>query len=102
MEPNETAAITTSSSDEVPQGIRRARAAFLRDFPALISDRHIRGNYVCYCNDERVAVNSDCLAMIGVVNKLNLPEDAYLIIKVIPGEDRIQQLFADEGDIDLI
>jgi len=102
MEPKETAVPTTSSHDEVPEGIRRARAAFLRDFPVLIADRRIRGRYVCYWNDERVAVNSDYFAMIRELVARKIPEDASLIIEVIPGEDRIQKLFAEEGDMDLI
>ncbi len=100
MEPTETTAPTTSSQDEVPEGIRRARAAFLRDFPVLIADRRIRGKYVCYHNDERVAVNSDYFAMIRELVARNIPENASLIIEARPGEDRIQQLFADEGDMD--
>lgn len=100
MEPKETTVPTTPTQDEVPEGIRRARAAFLRDFPALIADRRIRGKYVCYWNDERVAVNSDYFAMIRELVARNIPEDASLIIHVIPGEDRTQQLFADGCDIE--
>jgi hypothetical protein len=100
MEPTETTAPTTSSQDEVPEGIRRARAAFLRDFPVLIADRRIRGKYVCYHNDERVAVNSDYFAMIRELVARNIPENASLIIHVTLDAGREQQFFSEEGEID--
>ena len=101
MEANDTTVPTTSSHDEVPEGTRRARAAFIRDFPALIANRRTRGKYVCYHKEECVAVNSDYFAMIREVVAKNIPEDASLIIKVTTSAGREQQFFADEGDIDL-
>ncbi|HEV3383879.1 MAG TPA: hypothetical protein VG097_03640 [Gemmata sp.] len=100
MEPKDTTVPSTSSHDEVPEGIRRARAAFIRDFPALIANRRTRGKYVCYHNEECVAVNSDYLAMIRELNARNIPENASLIIQVTSDAGREQQFFADEGEID--
>ena len=99
MEPKNTE-VPASSLDEVPEGIRRARAAFIRDFPALIANRRTRGKYVCYHNEECVAVTKNYRAMIDEVNRKNIPENASLILQVTPGEDREQQLIADEADID--
>src|SRR5438874_13143088 len=45
-----------SDGPEVPEGIRQARAAFLRDFPALLADRATRGRYVIYHRDRRATV----------------------------------------------
>jgi len=100
MEPKNTE-VPASSLDEVPEGIRRARAAFIRDFPALIANRRTRGKYVCYHNEKCVAITKNYRAMIDEVNRQNIPEDAYLLFQVIPGEDRDQQLIAEEADIDL-
>jgi len=100
MEPANQPVVAAEKQIEVPEGIRRARAAFLRDFASLIADRRTRGKYVCYNNDERVAVNSDYLSIIGEVIAKNIPEDAYLIIKVTSGAEREQQMFAEEADFD--
>ncbi|HEV3383308.1 MAG TPA: hypothetical protein VG097_00765 [Gemmata sp.] len=100
MEPTNQPVAVTEKQIEVPEGIRRARAAFLRDFTALIVDRRTRGKYVCYHENERVAVNSGYRAIIQEVVTRNIPEDAYLIIKVTPGAEREQQMFAEEADFD--
>jgi hypothetical protein len=102
MEPKDTTVPTTSSHDEVPEGIRRARAAFIRDFPTLMANRRTRGKYVCYHKEDCVAVTKNYRAMIDEVIKKNIPENASLIFQVTPGEDRAEQLIADEADIDLI
>jgi hypothetical protein len=52
-----------------PEGIRRAPAAFIRDSPALIANRGIRGKYVCYHDEECVVVNSDYLAIIKEITR---------------------------------
>jgi hypothetical protein len=91
-----------SISTEVPQGIRTARAAFLRDFTSLLADRKTRGRYVCYHKDKLVAVTKDYLAMIEEVNAKAYPEDESLIIKVRPGAGQDQQDLADEVEIDPI
>src|SRR5205085_10545715 len=42
-----------SGSFEVPEGIKRSRAAIRRDLPALLSKS---GEFVCYRGDNRVGV----------------------------------------------
>src|SRR6059058_2165031 len=80
-----------SDGPEVPEGIRQARAAFLRDFPALMADRATRGRYVVYHKGERVIVAGDYRAAIAEAVRRNIPEDEYLVLKVVPGADREQQ-----------
>lgn len=100
MEPKEPTVTVTEYNMEVPEGIKRARAAFIRDFPKLITDRKTRGKYVCYHNDTCVAVNKDYFSIIREINAKNIPEDASLILHVILGEDRIQKCYELEIDPD--
>jgi hypothetical protein len=86
----------------VPEGVRKARAAFLRDFPALMADPKIRGRYVVYHQDRRVAVARTYRAAIDEVNRLNLPDGEYLIIEVSPGSEAYERVVAVEGDLDAI
>jgi hypothetical protein len=83
----------------VPEGVRRARAAFLRDFPTLLADRRTRGRYVCYHNDTLVAVTKDYWSMIDEAVARNLPEDASLIFEVTTGRDLLEQAIADEAEL---
>lgn len=98
MEPNKSTETVTEYNPEVAEGIKRARKAFIRDFPKLIADRKTRGKYVCYHDDNCVAVNKDYLTLIDVVIKRDIPEDAYLILKVTPEARREQQCFELEID----
>src|SRR5947209_5219287 len=76
---------------QVPEGIRQARAAFLRDFRSLLADRRTRGRYVVYRRGERLAVAPDYLAAVAEAVRLDAPEEEYLVLKVAPGADREQQ-----------
>ena len=102
MEPQESSVPVTHDPYEVPEGVRRARAAFIRDFPRLFADRRYREKYVCYHEDTLVGVNKDHLRIIDVINTKNLPDGSYLILCVVEGEDRAQQIIADEGELDSI
>lgn len=91
----------TSESD-VPEGVREARAAFLRDFPALIADRKTRGQFVVYHRDRRVAVARTYRAGCKEADRLNLPDAEHLIIEVSLGSEAYERVVADEGDLDLV
>jgi hypothetical protein len=100
MEPNKPTEIVAEYNPEVAEGIKRARAAFIRDFPKLIADRKTLGKYVCYHNDTCVAVTKSYRSMIDEVIKKDIPEDAYLIFQVLPDEQRIQKCYELEIDPD--
>jgi len=89
-----------SISSPVPEGIRIARAAFLRDFTSLLGNRKTRGKYVCYHKDKLVAVSNDYLAMIREVVGKGYPESESLILKVRPGAGADQQRYADEAELE--
>ena len=84
----------------VPEGIVKARAAFLRDFPALMADRKTRGKHVCYHNDELVAIHKDYFKLVQEVYSRNIPANASLIVEVSPESERMEQIFAVEGEWD--
>ena len=43
---------------DVPEGIRRSHAAFIRDLPELLKDETLRGKWIMYQGDERVGIAS--------------------------------------------
>lgn len=91
-----------TSEAVVPEGVRKARAAFLRDFPALLADPKIRGRYVVYHQDRRVAVARAYRAARDEADRLNLPDGEHLVIKVSPDSEAWERVVSVEGDVDAI
>lgn len=91
-----------ASEAVVPEGVQKARAAFLRDYPALYADSKTRGRFVVYHQDRRVAVARTYRAAIDEVNRLNLPNNEYLIIEVTPDSEAWERVVSVEGDVDAI
>jgi hypothetical protein len=94
-------AAVAEPASEIPDGIRRARAAFLRDFPKLMADRKTRGKYVCYHNDDLVAVTGTYHDMIKQLAPLDPPHDACLVFDVTPQTAAEEQFFANGGELDI-
>jgi hypothetical protein len=88
----------TAEPSIVPEGIVRARAAFLRDFPALMADRKTRGKYVVYHNDTRIAVGKDYFALERELIARNIPGNASLILEVTAASELEQRIFAAGGE----
>lgn len=64
---------------EVPEGIRRARAAFLRDLPALLAQSRYDRWWAAYHGEERVGLAPTDEGLIGECLRRGLrPEDYYL------------------------
>ena len=70
--------------DEVPEGIRRSRAAIRRDLPELLAKRRNRGKWVCYHGDVRVGIGH-FFFLISEVNRLNILDGEYFIACIQPG-----------------
>lgn len=86
----------------VPEGVQKARAAFLRDYPSLYADPKIRGRHVVYHQDRKVAVVRTYRNGIDEVNRLNLPDGEYLVLEVSPDSEAWERVVSVEGDLDAI
>jgi hypothetical protein len=62
---------------DVPEGIRRAHSAFLRDLPELLKDETLRGKWVMYQGDERVGIASGEEPLIQESVRRGLKRDQY-------------------------
>jgi hypothetical protein len=89
-----------SSEAVVPEGVRKARAAFLRDFAALMADPKTRGRYVVYHQDRRVAVARTYRAACDEADRLNLPDGEHLVVVVSPESEAWERAGAEEAEID--
>ena len=83
----------------VPEGVQMARAAFLREFPALFADPKIRDRYVVYHKDRRVAVARKYRDAVHEADRLSLPDGEHLVFEVSLGSHAFQQIVAVEGEI---
>src|SRR4051794_36461993 len=99
MEPTTNNAPEIRPEDLIPEGVIRARAAFLRDFPKLFADKKTRGKYVCYHNDELVLVNKDYRAIEREAGARNIPLNESLIVDVTEGSEAMEREFAEEDKL---
>jgi len=83
----------------VPVGVVRSRSAFLRDFAALFADRKTKGKYVCYHEDQLVAINEDYFALLREFYARNIPENASLVVQVTPEAERDERVFFEEAEL---
>lgn len=79
---------TVPSSQEIPEGIRRAKEAFLRDLPGLIARKQLRDRWALYHLEKQIGIWRDPRRMIKKSVKLRLPEDEiyYGVIAPYPEE----------------
>ena len=76
---------TSSSADEawqppladIPEGVRRSQAAFLRDLPELLKDESLRGQWVVYHGDERIGIAPNDEPLIRECSRRGLKSDQY-------------------------
>src|SRR5438132_2471091 len=99
MKSQETAMTEQTREVVVPEGVVRARAAFLRDFAALFADRKTRGKYVCYHNDKLVLVNKSYRALRDEFYARNLPENATIVVRVTQAAEIEEREFAEEDKL---
>ena len=84
-----------SDLTEIPEGIRRSRAALRRDLPELLSRRRYRGKWVCYHLEERIGIGSDYAALIGECNRRNIPDGEYTIERITPNAGNEEEIEID-------
>jgi hypothetical protein len=98
MEQEKPVAVTEASAG-VPEGVRHSRSAFLRDIASLLADPTRRGTFVCYHNDQLVAVTADYPAMVREVIARKIPADESLIFEVVPAAEAEERAIADESEL---
>ncbi len=98
MEPHSQPAVA-ESAHEVPEGRRRARAAFLRDFERLHADRKYRGKFVAYRLESVAAADANYRRLMQKMYASDIPVEEWLVIRVTPASRADEQLFAEEGEI---
>jgi hypothetical protein len=72
---------------DVPEGIRRSHAAFIRDLPELLKDETLRGKWVMYQGDERVGIAPSEEPLIQESVRRGLMRDEYDIFVIEEAEE---------------
>jgi hypothetical protein len=76
---------TNGTPDEIPAGIRAARAALRKDLADLLAKRRYRGKFAAYSNQGQVAIGNSYLALVRECIKRGIPDDAFIIERIEPG-----------------
>ena len=69
----------------IPRSILRAQQAYWRDLPHLLSQRKLRGQWVCYHGDDRLGIGT-YQALIRECQGRGLPDDTYHLDRILPRE----------------
>ena len=79
---------------EVPEGIRRARAALRAELPQLLSSRWTRGKWACYGAQGKIGIGSDLRALIQGAVRTGIPEGELIIerIELGAGSDEVEEM----------
>lgn len=70
----------------VPAGIRCSQEAFWRDLPQLLTQKKLRGQWVCYRGDERIGIARDGSDLVRECLRRGLRDDQYYIGWIDPCE----------------
>jgi hypothetical protein len=69
---------------EVPEGIRRSKAAYRREVPELLKDETLHGLWIAYHGEERVGIASDSRSLIEECKRLGFNPDQYYLGTISP------------------
>jgi len=88
---------------EVPEGIRRAREAFLRDLPMLLTRKRLHGRWVLYHGDKQIRISRRTDKLLRECDKRGLAEDDYYLGWIGPhstdlDDDEIEHSFFEFDD----
>lgn len=77
---------------EIPEGIRRSRAALRRDLPELLARCRNRGKLVCYAQEERVGISHDYAGLILECVRRNIPSNEFIVEVIRPGAGNEEEI----------
>ena len=91
------------TTQPVPEGIRRAKEAFLRDLPMLLARKRLHGRWVLYHGDEQVRISRRTDKLLRECDKRGLAEDDYYLgwigpHSTDPEDDEIEHSFFEFDD----
>jgi hypothetical protein len=69
----------------IPPGILRSQEAFWRDLPHLLSQRKLRGRWVCYHGEERIGIGTYDELIRRCLDR-GIPDDAFYLGRIHPRE----------------
>jgi hypothetical protein len=71
-------------TEQVPEGIRRSKEAFLRELPGLLARKRLHGRWVIYHGDVQVAISRRPDKVLRKAHQLGLKNDQFYFGKVEP------------------
>jgi hypothetical protein len=89
--------------EQVPEGIRRAREAFLRDLPVLLARKRLRGRWALYHGHKQIRISRRTDKLLRECDKRGLAEDDYYLgwigpHSTDPDDDEIEHSFFEFDD----
>jgi hypothetical protein len=92
-----------ATTEQVPEGIRRSKEAFLRDLPNLLARKRWHGRWVLYHGDEQVRIAKRPDKLLRECSKRGIRDDEFYlgVIDPHPSEpDEIERSFFEFDEVE--
>src|SRR3954447_25486156 len=81
-------AVDLGGADDVPEGVLRSLATFLRDLPQLLANRKYARQWVVYHGEKRVAVGPSKRDLYQECLRRGLSEREFIVRRIVPQAPR--------------
>jgi hypothetical protein len=81
-----------SAAEQVPQGIRRSKEAFLRDLPSLLTRKKWHRRWVLYRDDEQIGIARRPDKLLRVCARRGLRNDEFYLGVIEPHSTELEEI----------
>lgn len=78
--------------EQIPEGIRRSKEAFLRDLPGLLTRKRWRGRWVLYQGNDQVGMSRNPQKLLRECSKRGMSEDEYYLGVIEPHPEEPEEI----------
>jgi hypothetical protein len=71
-------------TEQVPEGIQRSKAAFLRDLPGLLARKRLHGRWVLYKGNAQIGISRRADKLLRKAHKLGMKNEEFYLGAVEP------------------
>jgi hypothetical protein len=79
-------------TDQIPEGIRRSKEAFLRDLPGLLTRKRWRGRWVLYHGNDQVGISRNPQKLLRECSRRGINDDGYYLGVIEPHPEEPEEI----------
>ncbi len=78
--------------DQVPEGIRRSKDAFLHELPGLLAQKRLHGRWALYQGDTQIGISRRPDKLLRKAAKLSLKNDEFYLGVIEPHSSELEEI----------